>query len=229
MKNKHLDFTKPLLIFLAGFMLLITIATTLVFGAETMMKLLAGEGKLKNVPPANENVLEGWRAAVNPVGVKPGTVLEQANLGSHHVVVSVPKMDKGMRKILKEGDMSVLEVYYERGSGRLEPAFAEEPDASAVYYFYNAEDLDDAAIVSWDDTGHEQMLCWGTGLDLPYIMKIMVYCTPDDTGVAQSLYIEDQLGTGHATVVDDIKDVHFGEASLKMANGKIFGQEPIEQ
>lgn len=181
--------------------------------------LIVGCGQEEEVKPlpVDENPIVTWYS--NPIeqDSAPGTVIDEGDLGSHSITVSVPEVESDLQQMMERQGFSCVEVYYRRNEkSRLEPAFAGEPESSAVYYFYPRAGEGDEVRAIWNDTAHETSLCWGTHLTVPqFAVKIVVLGADGDPGAVQAMYFENSLSS-EGSWKTNVGEATFSESSLKI-------------
>lgn len=195
---------------------LLTVSLMVLLMAIVVMYHAHEEDKFETEPQSQ--IIRGdeghWTVHASPEELAPGTILGQGKLGSHAVTVSVPVLDAEFQNLLTRDNMSCVEVHYGRLRDGAKPAFAGEPDASAVYFFVRTKELYDGygAIVSWYDEDGAEILCHGTSLENPkWVMKVTVLSGEDAPQKAEAVFLEDCFG-GYESVFDT-KTV-FSENSL---------------
>ena len=204
MKKRLRNFLKNEAGLLAGFIALVILCAM----------MLSGCGKVAE-PASAEQKIGGATNDAFSVTIRPGAeakdgIYAKQDVGSHVMYVTCPKLDDKLQRDMDEYHMAAVEVYFCK-EGEDMPKFEAEPEASAVYYFF--QDSVKEITISWQDPEGAGALVTGAHLDDPsYVMKYLVTGRKGEPEAIDCLSVSDF--TGGEVYFSNVKNSRFTVDSL---------------
>ncbi|MBR3135171.1 hypothetical protein IKG54_01215 [Candidatus Saccharibacteria bacterium] len=183
-----------------------------------IMVLLSGCGQVETAEDSTE-IHQRKLASKDSLSVtiRPGEMDTEKgfyaaeDLGSHVMYITHPKVDAELQQQMGTYHMDVVEVYFAKDEGDDKPAFEAEPEASAVYYFF--QDSAKEITISWQDPEGAGTLVTGAHLDDPsYVMKYLVTGRKGEPEAIDCLSVSDF--TGGEVYFSNVKNSRFTVDSL---------------